>query len=52
MGIPVGRWAEGGRQKAQEAKPGKVLHVEKKTGGSEGFSAFQCWWLGSNQSPI
>lgn len=42
MGIPVGRWAEGGKQKTQEAKPGKALHVEKKTGGSEGFTAFQC----------
>lgn len=32
--ILVGHWTEGGRGKIQEAKPGKVLHVEKKTGGS------------------
>ena len=34
MCIPVGRWAEGGRGKSQEAKTGELLHVEKKTGGS------------------
>lgn len=34
MCIPVGRCAEAGRGKTQEAKPGEVLHVEKKTGGS------------------
>lgn len=34
MCIPVGRWAEGGRGKTQEAKTGELLHVEKKTGGS------------------
>lgn len=32
--IPVGRCAEAGRGKTQEAKRGEVLHVEKKTGGS------------------
>ena len=30
--VPEEHWA--GRVKTQEAKPGEVLHVEKKTGGS------------------
>lgn len=32
MCVPEEHWA--GRVKTQEAKPGEVLHVEKKTGGS------------------
>lgn len=34
MCVPVGRWAEGGSGKTLEAEAGKVLHVEKKAGGS------------------